>query len=84
MKALAVEYAGKGITVNGISPGAVETKFNSELPEFVINQYAEGRASGRNFLVQEVVPTIQFLLSSKSNSITGQNIALYGDGEEGL
>jgi 3-oxoacyl-[acyl-carrier protein] reductase len=80
MKALAVEYANKGITVNGISPRAIETKFNSELPEFVIKQYAEGRASGMNLLVREIIPVMQFLLSDEANCITGQNIAMYGDG----
>jgi len=81
MKALAVEYANKGITINGISPGAIETKFNSELPEFIIKQYAGGRDSGMNLLVQEVVPTIQFLLSDEASCITGQNIAIYGEGK---
>ena len=78
LKALAVEYANKGITVNGISPGAIETKFNSELPEFVIKQYSEGRVSGKNMLVREVIPTIQFLLSDQAGCITGQNIAVDG------
>tara|TARA_B100001123_G_C15188953_1_gene978481 strand:- start:251 stop:997 length:747 start_codon:yes stop_codon:yes gene_type:complete len=80
LKSLSVEYANKGITVNGISPGAIETKFNSELPEIIIKKYSEGRVSGRNMLVREIIPTIEFLLSDRSGCITGQNIAIYGEG----
>lgn len=78
MRNLASEYAGKGITVNGVSPDMMETKFLSELPELIKELSAQSSPIGRNIYVQEVIPTIEFLLSSGSDRLSGQNIAIMG------
>ncbi len=78
MRNLAAEYAGKGIAINAISPDMMETKFLSELPELVVQQNAKNNPLGRNILVEEVIPTIQYLLSDSCAVITGQNIAITG------
>ena len=74
MEALAVEYSDKGVFVNGISPGAINTRFNRDLPEVVLQKYAE--AAGRNLLVSDVVPSIDYLLSDDSGAINGNNFVL--------
>lgn len=76
MKALAVEYADKGITVNGISPDMIETKFLKELPEIMIRQYEEKLPSKKILQVKDVVPTFRFLLSDGADNINGVNIAI--------
>ena len=75
---MAVEYAGKGITINGISPEMIETKFLSETPELIVKSNARENPLGRNLVVGDVVPAIKFLLSDQAGCITGQNIAITG------
>lgn len=80
MKALATEYAAKGITVNAISPDMMETKFLTELPELIKEQSAKNNPLGRNLCVEEVVPTMEYLLSPGSDVVTGQNIGVTAGG----
>lgn len=81
MRNLASEYAAKGIMVNAVSPDMMETKFLSELPELIKEQSAKNNPLGRNIFVDEVVPTIEYLLSPGSDVVTGQNIGVTGGGE---
>jgi 3-oxoacyl-[acyl-carrier protein] reductase len=80
IKALSVEYENRGITVNGISPVAIETRFNSDLPEIVLQQYAAASVSGKNLSVAEILPDIEYLLSDDFTNITGKNFVLDGSG----
>lgn len=78
MKSLSVEYMDKGITVNGVSPDMMETKFLSELPELIVEQNRARSPLGRNIYVKEVIPVIQHMLSDLGASMTGQNICISG------
>lgn len=78
MKALSVEYMDKGITVNGVSPDMMETKFLSAIPEMIIEQNAVLSPIGRNIKIEEVVPIIEYMLSDAGAAMTGQNIAISG------
>ena len=78
MKSLSREYIEKGITVNGVSPDMMETKFLSELPEVIVEKNAADSPLGRNIYVDEVVPVIQYMLSDLGASMTGQNVAISG------
>lgn len=78
MKALAVEYADRGITVNGVSPDMMETKFLSEIPEYIVEKNKESSPIGRNIYVKEVVPIIEYMLSDLAASMTGQNVGVTG------
>jgi len=78
MKCLAAEYAEKGITINGISPSMIETAFVSGVPELTRSLSAESSPLKRNLTVDDVVPTIEFLLSDGAGMITGQNIVVMG------
>ena len=78
VKSLAVEYASKGITVNGVSPEMIETKFLADTPELIVKNNAEASPLGRNLVTDDVVPAIKFLLSDGAACITGQNIAITG------
>ena len=74
MKALAAEYAGKGVTVNGISPAWVVTKYLDTQPAMLVEQNAQQSPIGRNLEVADLVPTIGYLLSDGAACVTGQNI----------
>lgn len=78
MRNLAAEYAGKGITVNGVSPDMIETKFLSQIPELIIEQNAKNTPMGKNLRVEEVIPTFEYLLSDGADLVTGQNIGVTG------
>lgn len=76
MKSLAAEYADKGITVNGVSPEMIDTRFLKDLPDLIKEMNAQNMPMGENLKVEQVVPTIQFLLSDGADMISGQNIAI--------
>lgn len=76
IKSLAGEYAAKGVRVNGLSPGMIETDFISRLPQYVIDDNAKNAADGRNLRPEDLISTLSFLLSEESEGISGQNILL--------
>lgn len=76
VKALANEYAEKGIRINGVSPSMMDTKFLDSIPDLIVEQNALKSPTGKNLSVEEVVPTFQFLLSDDAQGITGQNLAI--------
>ena len=76
VKALANEYADKGIRINGVSPSMMDTKFLNSIPDLIVEQNALNSPTGKNLSVQEVVPMFQFLLSDDAQGITGQNMAI--------
>jgi 3-oxoacyl-[acyl-carrier protein] reductase len=78
MKSLAVEYADKGIQVNGVSPEMVNTKFLNELSDIIVSQNAETSPIKRNLFVEEIIPTVAYLLSHQADCISGQNIGITG------
>lgn len=78
MKSLAAEYADKGVTVNGISPDMIETRFLTGIPDLVIEKNAMDSPIKRNLTVEDVLPLMEYLLSDASEAVTGQNLAITG------
>ncbi|MCD8209125.1 MAG: SDR family oxidoreductase [Bacteroidales bacterium] len=78
MRSLAAEYADKGITINGVSPDMIETKFLEDIPPLIIEKNAQENPLGRNIKIQDVIPAIQYLLSDGADAVTGQNIVISG------
>ena len=76
IKALAVEYEDKGITVNGISPEYIETKFVTELPEAIRDNIKASSANGSVLVPDDIVPYIARLLAEDGDPINGQNIII--------
>lgn len=79
IKSLSVEYAEQGICVNALSPDMVDTKFLSSVPSVLKRRYAKTMAGGRLLEVNDVLPTIEYLLSESSDHITGENIVITGE-----
>lgn len=81
---LAVELAPKGIRVNAVSPGAIETPIwgKSGMPAEAVSEVLEGMAArvplGRVGAPGDIAETVAFLVSDGSSYITGQNIVVGG------
>ena len=78
VKSTAVEYAEKGININAISPNMMETKFLKNLEPRQVDIAAKGTTLKRNVRVEEVVKTIDYLMSDASDYMTGVNINITG------
>lgn len=77
-KSLALEVANKGITVNTISPGYIETHMLSSLKEEVLNSIIANIPVGRLGYPKEIADAVAFLASSDSGFITGANLDVNG------
>ncbi len=77
-KSAAKELAGRGITVNAVAPGAIETDMTAELAENVKKAIEDSIPLGRFAHPDEVAETAVFLASDAAAYITGQVIAVDG------
>lgn len=77
-KAIAKEYAGKGIRCNVVAPGFVDTDMTVKLPGAIKEKYMELIPLKRYGLPREIANTVLFLASSKSSYITGKVITVDG------
>jgi acetoacetyl-CoA reductase len=77
-KSLAQEVARKGITVNSISPGYVETKMTLAVREDILNSLIETIPMQRLAKPEEIAWAVSFLADERSAYITGTDIAVNG------
>ena len=77
-KSLALEVALRGITVNCIAPGFIDTNMTEKLNQNQINSILSKIPMKRIGLPQEICSAAVFLASSNSNYITGQTIHVNG------
>jgi acetoacetyl-CoA reductase len=77
-KALALETAKKGITVNAIAPGFVKTAMTAKIPKDVMDKIVESIPVGRLAEPSEIARAILFLADEKSSYITGQVLGING------
>ena len=78
-KALALEVAKKGVTVNTISPGYIGTKMVTAIPEEILNSKILPQIPvGRLGKPDEVAGLIIYLCSDEAAFVTGANISING------
>ena len=78
-KALALEVARKGVTVNTISPGYIGTKMVTSIPKEVLDtKIIPQIPMGRLGRPEEVAGLVAYLASNEAAFVTGANIAING------
>ena len=77
-KSLAVEVGSRGITVNCVAPGFIETDMTAELPEDIKNQMLTRIPLNRLGNVNEIAATVAFLASPSAAYISGETIHVNG------
>ena len=77
-KSLALEMARRGITVNCVAPGFVDTDMVADIPPDVLAGVVEKIPIGRLGRVDEVARAVCFLIDDDSSYITGTVLAVNG------
>jgi len=77
-KSLAQEMATRGITVNAVAPGFIETDMTKELPDAQKEHLLKVIPMGRMGQPEEIASAVRFLASDEADYITGQTIHVNG------
>jgi len=77
-KTSARELAGRGITVNAVAPGFIDTEMTRSLPEKVIEQFIENTPLKRFGTPEDIASAVLFLSSDEAGYITGQVLGVNG------
>ncbi|HTH98101.1 MAG TPA: SDR family oxidoreductase [Stellaceae bacterium] len=77
-RALAREVGRRGITVNSVAPGYMQTALSATLADRQLDQIVRRTPLNRLCELSDVVPVIRFLLSEEARFVTGQTIVVDG------
>jgi acetoacetyl-CoA reductase len=77
-KALAQEGAGRGITVNAVAPGYVETEMVRAVPAEVLEKIIARIPVGRLGKAEDIARTVLFLVADDAGFITGSTLSING------
>jgi 3-oxoacyl-[acyl-carrier protein] reductase len=77
-RATAKEVASRGITVNAVAPGYIQTQMTEKLPAAATEELLKRIPMGRQGTPEEVAAAILFLCSEAASYMTGQVLVLDG------
>ena len=77
-KALALEGAAKGITVNAIAPGYVDTDMVRAVPEKVLEKIIGTIPVGRLGYASDIARAVMFLVEDDAGFVTGSTLSING------
>lgn len=77
-KSSAKEFAARGVRVNAVAPGFIETEMTNILSQEVVDKYTEAIPLSRMGLPKDVADLCVFLASDEASYITGQIINVDG------
>lgn len=77
-KSLSKEVAKRGITVNNVCPGFIDTELLADLPEELRKDYLKDVPMRRFGRVEEVASAVLFLASAEASYITGASLEIAG------
>ncbi len=73
-KSLAREYGPRGVRVNAVAPGFIQTEMTAQLPQEVVDRAKEQISMKKLGLPEDVAYLVAFLVSGNADYITGQII----------
>ena len=76
--ALAQEVARKGVTVNTIAPGYIDSPMIHAVPQAIRDKILEGIPTGRFGMGRDIASAVTFLCSPQASYITGAQIPVNG------
>lgn len=77
-KSYAREVAGRGITVNAVAPGFIDTDMTEAMPEGAKDKIIIGIPMGRTGKPEDVAEAVAFLASEQAGYITGEVLRVDG------
>ncbi len=77
-KSMAKEVGSRGITVNTVSPGFIDTDMTKELSDDIKNNLLNAIPLGRLGQVNEIAHAVSFLASEGASYITGETLHVNG------
>ena len=77
-KSMARELSSRGITVNAITPGFIDTDMTADLPDAAKQIYLEKIPLGRFGSASDVSAAVGFIASPSAGYITGQILGING------
>jgi 3-oxoacyl-[acyl-carrier protein] reductase len=77
-KSMAKEVGSRGITVNTVAPGFIDTDMTKELSEDIKNTLLGSIAAGRLGQPEEIAHAVSFLASEQASYITGETLHVNG------
>jgi len=77
-RSLAKEFGGRGVTVNAVAPGFIETDMTGDLPESGREAMLSGISLGRAGTPDDVASGVLYLASDLASYVTGQVIVIDG------
>ncbi len=77
-RSLAVEMGGRGLTVNVVAPGFIDTEMTASLPDFVKEEMLKKIPMKRLGQASDVAEIVAFLASDAAAYITGETIHVNG------
>lgn len=77
-KSMAKEVGSRGITVNTVAPGFIDTDMTKELSDDIKNALLSSIALGRLGLPEEIAHAVSFLASEQASYITGETLHVNG------
>jgi 3-oxoacyl-[acyl-carrier protein] reductase len=77
-RSLAREVGGKGVTVNAICPGLLDTEMTSHLTEQARRYYLDQTPLGRTAHLDEVAAVVRFVMSDEASYVNGAVIPVDG------
>ena len=77
-KALALENAKKGVTVNAIAPGYIDTEMLQAVPEKVLQGIIDQIPVGRLGRGEEIADVVSYLAGERAGFVTGATLTING------